>query len=78
MSENLYSCGKCGAGMVRGFAADRGDSSSVFNTMWIDGEPIRATLLGITGDNLKLGDAKRRMIRGLRCERCGYLELYAV
>ena len=78
MSEQAFSCAKCGAGMIRGFAADKGNNSAVFNTMWIDGEPERATLLGITGDNLAIGNAQRRIIRGLRCERCGFLELYAV
>lgn len=78
MSENQFFCAKCGGNMIRGFAADKGNNSAVFNTMWIDGEPVNAQLFGIVGDNLRLGNSARRIIRGLRCEKCGYLELYAV
>jgi hypothetical protein len=64
--------------MVKGFAADHGDNSSVFQTMWFDGEPAQAKFLGITGDNIKVGRSHKKVVRGLRCTQCGYLELYAV
>jgi len=55
--------------MVKGFAADKADHYYM-KLVWIDGEPKQASLLGIQGDNID--------IRGLRCEKCGFLELYAV
>jgi hypothetical protein len=64
--------------MVKGFAADHGNNGSVFQTLWFDGEPVQASLLGIKGDNLKVDRSQQRTVRGLRCSRCGYLELYAV
>ncbi len=63
--------------MVKGFAADKSELYFVKLT-WIDGEPQHASLLGIKGDNVNIRDAERRTVRGLRCVRCGYLELYAV
>ena len=78
MSEGGFTCVKCGSPMVKGFAADHGDGSSVFQTMWFDGEPTQAKLFGITGDNIKVDRSQKKNVRGLRCTRCGYLELYAV
>ena len=63
--------------MIKGYAADRGDAN-YFSLKWTDGEPIQAQVFGITGSNIKYPEAPLRTVRGLRCERCGYLELYAV
>ena len=78
MSDTVYSCTKCSSPMAKGFAADHGDGSSIFQSMWFDGEPAKKKLWGITGDNLEVDRATQKTIRGLRCTRCGYLELYAV
>lgn len=64
--------------MIKGYAADHGNNSAVFSTMWFDGEPVNASLLGITGDNIKVERSQKKAVRGLRCTKCGYLELYAV
>jgi hypothetical protein len=77
MEEQSFQCVKCGAAMVKGYAADRGDAN-YFTLKWADGEPAQAQFLGITGDNIKYPETPMRAVRGLRCERCGYLELYAV
>ena len=63
--------------MIKGYAADRGDAN-YFMLKWADGEPIQAQVFGITGSNIKYREAPLRTVRGLLCERCGYLELYAV
>ena len=63
--------------MIKGYAADRGDPN-YFTLKWADGEPIQAQVFGITGSNIKYPEAPLRTVRGLCCERCGYLELYAV
>ena len=77
MAEQPNSCMKCGSRTIRGFAADHSDQR-FFKLAWVDGEPVQAKLLGITGANVQLGNAEKRIVRGLRCEKCGYLELYAV
>ena len=69
---------KCGELMVKGFAGDKGDSQMLFTMDWVDGEPVHAKLLGITGDNVTADRSQLRTVRGLRCLKCGYLELYAV
>lgn len=77
MSEQLFTCGKCGGNMVKGFAADKSEHYYM-KLAWIDGEPVHPSLLGIRGDNVKVHGEPRRDVRGLRCEKCGFLELYAV
>lgn len=77
MNDARFSCAKCGGEMIKGFAADKSEHYFM-KLAWIDGEPRQASLLGIKGDNIDLGGETRRDVRGLRCQRCGYLELYAV
>lgn len=77
MSNGQYICSKCGGGMVKGFAADKSEHYYM-KLAWVDGEPVNPTVFGIKGDNVKIADLPRRDVRGLRCEKCGYLELYAV
>lgn len=63
--------------MVKGFAADKSEHYFM-KLAWIDGEPQHASLLGIKGDNVDIHGSERRVVRGLRCIKCGFLELYAV
>lgn len=77
MSEQLFTCVKCGGRMVKGFAADKSEHYYM-KLAWIDGEPVNASLFGLKGDNLNISERPRKVVRGLRCETCGYLELYAV
>lgn len=77
MSEISFKCSKCGGNMVRGYAADHSDRHYM-NLSWIDGEPELKTFLGITAVNLNVDGKKMRVVRGMRCEKCGFLEQYAV
>lgn len=77
MSVSEYICSKCGGNMIKGFAADK--SENYFTKLsWVDGDPEHVSLLGIKGDNVKVFNRVRRDVRGLRCEQCGFLELFAV
>ncbi len=77
MSTPSFTCTKCNGNMVKGFAADKSEEYYM-KLAWVDGEPQQVTLFGIQGDNVKIGTKPQRSVRGLRCEQCGYLELYAV
>jgi predicted nucleic-acid-binding Zn-ribbon protein len=77
MDNDSFTCIKCGGNMVKGFAADKSEHYYM-KLSWVDGEPQQAKLFGITGDNVNISNETRRTVRGLRCEQCGYLELYAV
>lgn len=68
--------------MARGFHVDTTKSAAnLYNhnpSLWIEGEPIAEQgIFGPTG-GLDLGNSRRFMVRSMRCERCGFLELYAV
>ncbi len=77
MIEPQYNCSKCGGGMIKGFAADKSEQYYM-KLSWVDGEPEQVSLLGIKGDNIKIYDRERFDVRGLRCQKCGFLELYAI
>jgi len=63
--------------MLRGFAVDR-SQQYYMNLTWADGEPENSQLFGFKGSNLDLNDKLQYVIRGLKCEKCGFLDLYAV
>lgn len=77
MENQIFKCVKCGGEMKRGFVVDQGDNS-YYPTYWVEGEPINASLFGIQGVNLDIGGRKLYLIRSLRCEKCGFTELYSV
>lgn len=77
MEESTLQCVKCNATMIKGFAADK-SAAYTFTLKWADGEPTQANLFGLAGSNINVGNTQFRVVRGLRCERCGYLELYAI
>lgn len=62
-------CPKCGSPMTTGFLLDLKDSPKV--TEWIEGAPEKS----FWGLNLK--NRRRFPVVADRCERCGFLELYA-
>lgn len=70
-------CSKCGGKMRLGFLAERGQHST-YVAKWIDGEPVNAELFGIQGVNVDVRNRNAFPIRSLRCDQCGFLELYAV
>jgi predicted nucleic-acid-binding Zn-ribbon protein len=77
MGTENFNCSKCGGQMAKGFIADYSEAS-YFPTYWIEGEPVNRTLLGIQGSNLEVSGRNKYLIRSLRCEKCGFTELYSV
>jgi Domain of unknown function (DUF6487) len=64
-------CPKCGSPMTTGFLLDRGDKGNS-TTEWVEGAVEKSFWTG-----LKLKNRRRFPINADRCERCGFLELYA-
>ena len=62
-------CPKCGNPMTTGFLLERDQGDKVME--WIEGPPEK----GFWG--LKLKGRRRFPVNADRCERCGFLELYA-
>jgi hypothetical protein len=77
MSEDSPKCRNCGGSTTRGFLADV-TRSSYFVAKWVEGEPVKASLFGLQGDNVEIGGRRQFMVRSLRCEQCGLLEFYGV
>jgi len=65
-------CPKCDARMAAGFIIDHGHGTAHIST-WQAGDPQKSFWLGV-----KQAKADQKAISTLRCERCGYLENYAV
>ena len=63
-------CPKCGSPMTTGFLLDQDQGSKT--TDWVEG----AVEKGFWG-YLKLKQRRRFPVVADRCERCGFLELYA-
>jgi|1186.fasta_scaffold116732_2 hypothetical protein len=62
-------CPKCGSPMTTGFLLERDQGSRT--SEWVEGAPEKS----IWG--LKLKGRRRFQVNADRCERCGFLELYA-
>ena len=77
MTQEAYKCIKCGFEANRGFLADYSEGANVI-AYWVVGEPLQVNFLGIRGTNIEVGGRRQFNVRSLRCERCGFLELYAV
>lgn len=67
------SCAKCGGSLSAGFIVDQGDSGMADISKWQDGEPRKAWYGG-----LKLPKGEQIKVSTYRCDRCGYLESYAL
>lgn len=68
--------------MVKGFQVDTRNSAnsglSYGPMLWIKGEPrAEQGIFGPTGD-FSLERATKNTVRSLRCDKCGFLELYAI
>jgi predicted nucleic-acid-binding Zn-ribbon protein len=63
-------CPKCGGAMTTGFLLDVGQSQKA--TEWVEGEPKKSVWTGI-----KLSGLRRYPVNADRCNKCGFLELYA-
>ncbi|MGH9570521.1 MAG: PF20097 family protein [Candidatus Angelobacter sp.] len=66
-------CPKCGAGMEAGFLRDRMQGGASRPEEWMQGVPETTWFAG-----LKLGSSIRFAVEAFRCEKCGFLEQYAV
>jgi hypothetical protein len=64
-------CPKCSSPMTSGFLLDHGDKGNSI-TEWIEGTAEKSFWTGI-----KLKGRRRFPVVADRCERCGFLELYA-
>ena len=63
-------CPKCGSAMTTGFLLDAGQSPKAID--WVEGAPEKSFWTG-----LRLKGRRRFPVMADRCERCGFLELYA-
>lgn len=77
MKNQAFSCGKCGGQMSKGFIADR-SQVSFLKGFWVEGEPINASFLGLKGEDLEVCNRNKFVLRALRCDKCGFVEIYAV
>ena len=66
-------CLRCRGPMEPGFVVDRGHHSAPDTQSWVEGQPERTFWRG-----LKTAGREKHPVRTFRCERCGYLESYAV
>jgi predicted nucleic-acid-binding Zn-ribbon protein len=73
MKDRQLRCPKCNGGMEAGFIVDQtGDARARVET-WVEGEPTKSFWTG-----LKLKDRQQLSVTTYRCDRCGYLESYAL
>lgn len=72
-----HKCSKCGGTMTRGFVADR-DRVTYYEAKWVEGDPEHDQLFGFVGESVATFDRQNFVVRSMRCEKCGFLELYAV
>ncbi|HEX8692403.1 MAG TPA: hypothetical protein VF746_08300 [Longimicrobium sp.] len=68
----MVTCVKCGTPMDFGFLLDRGESNTRLTLEWVEGQPEKSFWAG-----LKLKGRRRIPVAAVRCQRCGYVELYA-
>jgi predicted RNA-binding Zn-ribbon protein involved in translation (DUF1610 family) len=66
-------CPKCGGDMEVGFIRDRSHGAASRAAEWAGGVP-ESSWFG----QVRMGDAVRYQVEAFRCEKCGFLEQYAV
>jgi hypothetical protein len=69
----MRECPRCRGNMSEGFVLDRGDHNALNLQKWVEGEPVKSFWLG-----LQTKDREKFEVITYRCDRCGYLESYAV
>ncbi len=65
-------CPRCDGSMSPGFVVDKGYGETSVST-WQSGEPRKSIWVGV-----KQSKKDQLEITTLRCDRCGYLEQYAL
>ena len=73
MTERPRACLRCHGNMEAGFVIDRGDGNQAGTQKWVEGAPERSFWHGV-----KTRGRDVLPVTTWRCERCGYLESYAV
>ena len=68
-------CPKCSAPMEPGFMADRAGGGADLQGRWVEGLPAPANFWR---HGVNLEGRQPVPVTTFRCERCGYLELFAV
>lgn len=58
--------------MEEGFLVDKGHSDAIGTQDWVEGKPVRSLWFGV-----KTKGKEKHPVKAFRCERCGYLEMYA-
>ena len=76
MSEST--CVKCSGPLAPGFIAERTQGVTHYVAKWVAGEPEQAEIFGIRGANVDVAGRWQFGVRAMRCEKCGFLELYAL
>ncbi len=76
MIDSARRCSKCDGEMVRGVLMSY-DNAKYFPIYWMDGEPVKRSILGFQGSNLEIADRKRSETVNFRCTSCGFIESYA-
>ena len=71
MSSGITDCAKCGGEMVIGFIPDMG-GAGYLPARWVEGVPEHSVLKGT-----KVSGKTQLTIRANRCQKCGFVELYA-
>ena len=71
--EKSLSCPKCGSEMEIGFLLDFSSYGNIIPTLWIIGLPERS-FWRLT----KIKGKIKRRVDSYRCQRCGFVESYAV
>ena len=67
-------CPKCHGSMEPGLMLDRKDGASHLQVRWVGGEPTPTTFWG----NVRMKGREPLPVTTYRCERCGYLESFAI
>ena len=74
MAQKPTTCPKCSAQMETGFMIERSGGPGDRQVRWVEGEPIpRAWFSGVNTEG-----QKPIPVTTYRCERCGYLESFAI
>ena len=69
----MRACPKCQGRMTEGFIVDSGDYGTASVATWQGGEPKKSFWTGLKQDK-----KAQIQVTTLRCDRCGFLENYAL
>ncbi len=73
MTNETIDCPKCNSPMEEGFILDLAHYNTKTVSQWVEGSPERSIWTGI-----KTKDREKFQVMTYRCDRCGYLESYAL